>query len=136
MECKGHKRVRIDPDAVTELEVPSDFTKRRSESGCVDARVLEIARIFGRQAAREDLERTAANDNEPTDNEVTASEDSSRPVSRYTPAIPPTISVRPRSRNRSGCAGSVPRRKAGRSPKPMRTMRPPAPVCCAPASSR
>ena len=59
MECKGHKRVRIVPNAVTELDVPSDFTKRRSECGCADARVLEFARILGRQAAMEDLERFA-----------------------------------------------------------------------------
>lgn len=136
MQSKGHKRVRIDPDAVVELEAPSDFSKRRRECGCVDARVLEIARILGRQAALEDLERAAANDNEPTDNEVTASEDSLEPVPRSMPVIPPTISARPRSRIRSGCAGSALRRKVGRSPRPMRITRPPAPACCAPVSNR
>ena len=66
MDSKGRNRMRVDLDAVANLDMPPDFARSHLPVRRVDARVLELARILGRQAAREDLAR-AANDNEPAD---------------------------------------------------------------------
>ena len=61
MVSKEKPSVWLDLDAANDNDpIPSDFTKRSGNP--VDLRVLEIARILGRQAAREFLEQ-AANDN-------------------------------------------------------------------------
>ena len=65
MESNERACVLIDPDHVADTEVPTDFTKGGGSIKVVDGRVLRIATLLGRLAARDYLREAAANDNEP-----------------------------------------------------------------------